>query len=104
MPDGIEVRVENQLVRFVCPEPVGHQEMIEQLDAQPSGNVVIKALENPRATIIVDEEGRIIVHGVHRVEAATAAAKEVIAFGKRRYWSYFRTWSRYSIIRFPSTI
>lgn len=78
MADGIEVRVENQLVRFVCPEPVGHQEMIEQLDAQPSGNVVIKALENPRATIIVDEEGRIIVHGVHRVEAATAAAKEVL--------------------------
>ena len=47
MADGIEVRVENQLVRFVCPEPIGHQEMIEQLDAQPSGNVVIKALENP---------------------------------------------------------
>ena len=34
MTGGIEVRVENQLVRFLCPEPVGHQEVIEQLDAQ----------------------------------------------------------------------
>ena len=54
----MELKSESKINLFVlyAHKPVGHQEMIEQLDAQPSGNVVIKALENPRATIIVDEE------------------------------------------------
>ena len=35
-------------------------------------------LSKSRATIIIDEEGRIVVHGTHRVEAARAAAKELL--------------------------
>ena len=75
---SIEVRVENQLVRFVCSEPVDGEAVVKDLDGQRTGDVVIKALESPRATIVIDSEGRIIVHGTHREETARAAAKEVL--------------------------
>ena len=71
-------RVENQLVRFVAKNSVNHDAVISQLAGQKNGNIVVKALEKPRATIIIDEEGRIVVHGTHRVEAARAAAKELL--------------------------
>ena len=50
----------------------------QELDGQRTGDIIIKALESPRATIVIDGEGRIIVHGTHREEAARAAAKEVL--------------------------
>ena len=34
-------------------------------------------LDKPRATLIIDGEGRIVVHGTH-IEAARAAAKEML--------------------------
>ena len=58
--------------------PVNHDAVVSQLAGQKNGNIVVKALEKPRATIIIDEEGRIVVHGTHRVEAARAAAKELL--------------------------
>ena len=75
---GVDVRVENQLVRFVPKSPVSHDAVVSQLAGQKTGNIVVKALEKPRATIIIDEEGRIVVHGTNRVEIARAAAKELL--------------------------
>ena len=75
---GVDVRVENQLVRFVPKSPVSHDAVISQLAGQKNGNIVVKALEKPRATIVIDEEGRIVVHGTNRVEIARAAAKELL--------------------------
>ena len=75
---GVDVRVENQLVRFVPQSPVDHDAVVSQLSGQKTGNIVVKALEKPRATIVIDEAGRIVVHGTHRVEAARAAAKELL--------------------------
>jgi len=31
MSTGVEVKVENQLVRFTCPEPVGQELVVAQL-------------------------------------------------------------------------
>lgn len=75
---GIDVRVENQLVRFVPTSPVNPDSVVTQLDGQKNGHVVVKALDKPRATIIIDEQGRIIVHGTNRVEVARAAARELL--------------------------
>ena len=75
---GVDVRVENQLVRFVPRSPVSHDAVVSQLAGQKNGNIVVKALEKPRATIVIDEEGRIVVHGTNRVEIARAAAKELL--------------------------
>lgn len=75
---GVDVRVENQLVRFVPPSPVDQDSVVTQLGGQKNGQIVIKALDKPRATLVIDEQGRIVVHGTHRVEAARAAAKELL--------------------------
>ena len=73
---AIAVRIENQLVRFIPPTPLDQQDVISQVGGQETSGVVIKVLDSPRATLVIDREGRITVHGTHRVEAARAAAKE----------------------------
>ncbi len=78
MSANIDVTVENQLVRFVAPEPIDGNAVVEQLDGQRAGKMVIKALQRPRATLVIDPEGRITVHGTHRIEAARDAAKELL--------------------------
>ena len=75
---SIDVRVENQLVRFVSPTPIDRDRVINEVGGQRNSGVVIKAMERPRATLVIDKEGRIVVHGTHRVEAARAAAKELL--------------------------
>lgn len=75
---SIDVRVENQLVRFVCPHPLNHDKVVKDVGGQRNSGVVIKAMERPRATLVIDEKGRIVVHGTHRIEAARAAAKELL--------------------------
>lgn len=75
---SVDVRVENQLVRFVCPTPIDQEKVIQMVGGQRNSGVVIKVLDRPRATLVIDEEGRIVVHGTHRVEAARAAAKELM--------------------------
>lgn len=75
---SIDVRVENQLVRFICPVRIDPDRVVDELGGTRNSGVVIKAMDRPRATIVIDEEGRIVVHGTHRVEAARAAAKELL--------------------------
>ena len=78
MSGNIDVTVENQLVRFVAPEPIDGDAVVEHLQGQRVGKMVIKALRRPRATLVIDPEGRITVHGTHCVEAARDAAKELL--------------------------
>lgn len=75
---GVDVRVENQIVRFVTKQAIDQELVVAQLAGHRSGDIVIKALEKPRATLVIDSAGRIIVHGTHRVDAARAAAKELL--------------------------
>lgn len=75
---AITVRIENQLVRFIPPTPIDQQAVISQVGGQETSGVVIKVLDSPRATLVIDREGRITVHGTHRIEAARAAAKELM--------------------------
>ena len=75
---GIDVRVENHLVRFISPTPVDQDAVVAQLGGTATGGVVIKVLDAPRATIVIDADGKIVVHGTQRVETARAAAKEFL--------------------------
>ena len=77
-PINIDVRVENLLVRFTPSPPVDLEEAVERLGGVKNGDVIIKMLDAPRATLIIDAECRIVVHGTHRIEAARAAAKEML--------------------------
>ena len=62
---NIDVRVENLLVRFTPTPRVDLEEAIERLGGVANGDVIIKMLDKPRATLIIDGEGRIVVHGTH---------------------------------------
>ena len=78
MSSNIEVRVDNLLVRVTTSPPIDLEEAVERLGGVVNGDVIIKMLDAPRATLIIDSMGRIIVHGTHRIEAARAAAKEML--------------------------
>lgn len=78
MSNNIDVRVDNLLVRFTTTPPIDLEEAVERLGGVVNGDVIIKMLDAPRATLIIDSMGRIIVHGTHRIEAARAAAKEML--------------------------
>ena len=69
----IDVRVENQLVRFVCPTPLDHDRVVAEVGGQRNSGVVLQAMERPRAPLVIDEEGRIVVHRTPRVAAARDA-------------------------------
>ena len=75
---AVEVRVENQLIRFTAPEPFNSEEVITTLGGKKSGKFVILALKNPRATLLVDQDGRLVVHGTNHSEIAWAAAREML--------------------------
>ncbi len=74
---AVSVKVENQLMRYSAPEPFGQDEVVDQLGGKRSGKYVILALKNPRATLLVDAEGRLTVHGTNRGEIARSAAREM---------------------------
>ena len=77
---GVDVRVENQIVRFVTKQAIDQELVVAQLAGHRSGDIVIKALEKPE-TLVIDSAGRIIVHGTHRVDAARAAKELLLRLG-----------------------
>ncbi len=78
MSEPPTVRVENQLIRFVPPEPVELDVAVSKLGAIRQDDYAVHTLATPRATIIVDKEGRIVIHGTNRMEVARHAAKEFL--------------------------
>lgn len=76
--EAVNVRVVNRLVRYTAPEPIDGDEVVSQLGGKKSGKSVILALKSPRATLLIDEEGRLVVHGTSHPEVSRAAAKELL--------------------------
>ena len=75
---AVNVRVVNRLVRYTASKPIDGVEVVSQLGAKKSGKSVILALKSPRATLLIDEEGRLVVHGTSHPEVSRAAAKELL--------------------------
>ena len=73
-----DVRVENQLFRFTHQTPVSQDDVVSKLKGRKSGTFVLVQLKSPKATILIDADGRIVVHGTKRIELARSAAKEVL--------------------------
>ena len=71
-----EARVENQLFRFKPAIQLDPQRVVDELGGKCSGQYVMLSLGAPRATLMVDHEGKIIVHGCRKQDLAHLAAKE----------------------------
>ncbi len=76
--DAPQVQVETQLIRFIPATPIDPDKAVDELGASRSGEYVIHVLESPRATILVDKKGRIVVHGTVQPQAARAAVREFL--------------------------
>ena len=59
---GVDVRVENQIVRFVTKQAIDQELVVAQLAGHRSGDIVIKALDKPRATLVIDSDGLSLIH------------------------------------------
>ena len=73
-----DARVENQLFRFKPAIELDPQRVVDELGGKRSGRYVMLSLVAPRATLMVDHEGKIIVHGCRKQDLAHLAAKEVM--------------------------
>jgi TATA-box binding protein (TBP) (component of TFIID and TFIIIB) len=73
-----EARVENQLFRFTPAFILDSQRVVDEIGGKRSGRYVTLSLVAPRATLLVDQEGKIIVHGCRKQDMAHLAAKEVL--------------------------
>ncbi|MAR61562.1 MAG: hypothetical protein CMA40_03180 [Euryarchaeota archaeon] len=73
-----DARVENQLFRFKPAIELDPQRVVDELGGKRSGRYVMLSLVAPRATLMVDQEGKIIVHGCRKQDLAHLAAKEVM--------------------------
>jgi TATA-box binding protein (TBP) (component of TFIID and TFIIIB) len=73
-----DARVENQLFRFTPSSSLDPQRIIDEIGGKQSGIYVTLSLVAPRATLLIDQEGRIIVHGCRKQDLAHLAAKEVL--------------------------
>ena len=73
-----EARGENQLFRFKPAIQLDPQRVVDELGGKRSGQYVMLSLVAPRATLMVDHEGKIIVHGCRKQDLAHLAAKEVM--------------------------
>ncbi len=73
-----DARVENQLFRFTPSSSLDPQRIIDEIGGKQSGIYVTLSLVAPRATLLIDQEGRIIVHGCRKQDIAHLAAKEVL--------------------------
>ncbi len=71
-------RVENQLFRFNPAIRLDPQRVIDELGGKRSGQYVMLSLVAPRATLLIDMDGKIIVHGCKKQDLAHLAAKEVM--------------------------
>ena len=71
-------RVENQLFRFNPSVSLDPQRVVDELGGKRSGQYVMLSLVAPRATLLVDMDGKIIVHGCRKQDLAHLAAKEVM--------------------------
>ena len=52
-------RVENQLFRFTPASPLDPQRVVDEIGGKRSGAFVVISLRSPRATLLIDAEGRI---------------------------------------------
>ena len=73
-----EARVENQLFRFTPATDLEQNRVVAELGGKKNGRYVLLSLVAPRSTILVDQDGRIIVHGCKKQDIAHLAAKEVM--------------------------
>ncbi|MDE0953508.1 MAG: hypothetical protein OR994_02415 [Candidatus Poseidoniales archaeon] len=74
----INLDVETQTFRFTPSEPINQDEAVSLAKGVLSGEYVVIIHDNPHATLIVEPEGSVLVHGLSRSEVARLAVQELL--------------------------
>jgi len=74
----INLDVETQTFRFTPSEPINHEEAVNLAKGALSGEYVVITHENPHATLVIEPEGTVLVHGISRSEVARLAVQELL--------------------------
>tara|TARA_B100000900_G_scaffold414625_1_gene441803 strand:- start:26 stop:559 length:534 start_codon:yes stop_codon:yes gene_type:complete len=74
----INLDVETQTFRFTPSEPIDHDEAVSLGRGVRSGDFVVIIHENPHATLVIEPEGSVLVHGISRTEVARLAVQELL--------------------------
>ncbi len=78
MSGGVEVSIETQSFRAIPIEPVSLEEAVSLGGASSNGAFAVIEHEGPRATIVIDRDGSLLIHGISNIEAATLIAEETL--------------------------
>ena len=76
--DRLEVSVEDQTFRFIPRDIVSRSEALSLKGASMIGDEVVLERSHPRATLVFEQSGGILVHGIARPEVAKLVAREAL--------------------------
>ena len=78
MNDEFEVSIETQSFRIIPSQTIEISDAIRYLGAKSNGEYAVIEREDPKAVILVDSDGSMIIHGISNSEAATLIAEETL--------------------------
>ncbi len=74
----INLDIETQTFRFTSSKPINQDEAVSLANGVLSGEYVVIIHENPHATLVIEPEGSVLVHGISRSEVARLAVQELL--------------------------
>ena len=75
---GVEIEIETQSFRVIPAEPVNLEDAVKYAGARSNGAFGVIEHEEPRALIVVDTDGSLLIHGISNLEAASLIAEETL--------------------------
>ena len=75
---GVEIEIETQSFRVIPSEPVNLADAVKFAGARSNGAFGVIEHEEPRALIVVDIDGSLLIHGISNPEAASLIAEETL--------------------------
>ena len=76
--DRLEVTLEDQTFRFTPRDVVSRAEALSLKGASQVGEEVVVERSKPTATLVFEQSGEILVHGIARPEVAKLVAREAL--------------------------
>ena len=75
---GVEIEIQTQSFRVTPSEPVDLSDAVKHAGARSNGAFGVIEHEDPRALIVVDTDGSLLIHGISNSEAASLIAEETL--------------------------
>jgi len=80
MVDQVDIffKVETQSFRFIGKSPISLKDSVNLGGGSSNGEFAVIKHSKPRAMVVIEPAGSLVVHGISSIEAAKAIAKETL--------------------------